>query len=117
MPRSRANHTSWSLTRMSMYRPRSWGMYPQLRRSLEEAGRPSQQTSPRSGRITPNVILISVDFPAPFGPSRPTTRPAGTSKSTSSSTRRSPKAWVIPFSVKPLFVMDRTLISTHCVGS
>ena len=49
MPRRRASHTSWSLTLMSMYRPRSWGMYPQLRRSFGDAGCPRQQ--PRPGPV------------------------------------------------------------------
>src|SRR4051794_2988267 len=40
-------------------------------------------------------MRISVVFPAPFGPRSPTTRPAGTSRSTESRATRSPKCCVI----------------------
>src|SRR5260370_15969816 len=45
-------------------------------------GRPSILISPRSGRWTPERILISVDLPAPLSPTRPHTSPGWTSRST-----------------------------------
>ena len=39
---------------------------------------------------TPEIILINVDFPAPFGPSKPKKLPAGIYKDTSSKA----KFWV-----------------------
>ena len=38
--------------------------------------RPSTRTWPRSGSSTPVSILTSVDLPAPFSPTRPSTSPA-----------------------------------------
>src|SRR5207248_7405527 len=43
---------------------------------------PPIRTSPRSGACTPEMIRMSVDFPAPFSPSRAWTSPARTSKLT-----------------------------------
>src|ERR1700730_4173512 len=45
-------------------------------------GRPSILISPRSGRWTPERILINVDLPAPLSPTRPHTSPGWTSRST-----------------------------------
>lgn len=50
-------------------------------------GLPSHTTSPSSGRCAPASTLISVDFPAPFCPSRQCTSPASTSRSTPSRAR------------------------------
>ena len=44
---------------------------------------PSRNISPSSAGPTPEITLISVDLPAPLSPTRPTTSPALTSKSTS----------------------------------
>ena len=59
-------------------------------------GRPFHSIVPSSGSSTPKMIRINVVLPAPFGPSRPITLPAGTSRSTSSSTTRSPNRWDTP---------------------
>ena len=45
---------------------------------------PQIETSPDVLMTTPETILINVDFPAPFGPSKPKKLPAGISKDTSS---------------------------------
>src|SRR3954465_10445612 len=43
---------------------------------------PLTRISPSVGATTPDTHLISVDFPAPLGPSRQCTSPARTSKAT-----------------------------------
>src|SRR3954452_4767514 len=43
---------------------------------------PLTRISPSVGATTPDTHLMSVDFPAPLGPSRQCTSPARTSKST-----------------------------------
>src|SRR5881275_506964 len=40
--------------------------------------RPSTRTLPSEGVWKPRIVLMSVDFPAPFGPSRPMARPSRT---------------------------------------
>src|SRR6478609_171076 len=58
---------------------------PSFMADLGEAistGLPSILISPRSGRCTPERILISVDLPAPLSPTRPHTSPGWTSRST-----------------------------------
>jgi hypothetical protein len=47
--------------------------------------RPSTSTAPCVGRSKPVITLMSVVFPAPFGPMSPTTSPRRTSRSTASS--------------------------------
>ena len=42
--------------------------------------RPSISALPDVGRVRPTIIRIEVDLPAPFGPRKPVTRPAGTVK-------------------------------------
>ena len=51
---------------------------------------------PAVGRCSPSSTRIAVDLPAPLGPSRPTTDPAGTWKERSSSTVRLPKRLTSP---------------------
>src|SRR5919107_4977986 len=46
----------------------------------------------------PEIALIRVDLPAPLSPTRATTSPAPTSKSTSVSARTAPKLLLTPFS-------------------
>ena len=46
---------------------------------------PSSVTVPASGRCTPVMILISVDFPAPFSPSSAWMLPGASRSDTSSS--------------------------------
>src|SRR5215813_14221792 len=43
---------------------------------VNETSRPSMWIVPASGRCTPDTILMSVDFPAPFSPSSACTSPA-----------------------------------------
>src|SRR5262252_6544245 len=47
--------------------------------------RPSKRIVPASGAITPPIIIIRVDLPAPFSPMSATISPRWTSRSTSSS--------------------------------
>lgn len=54
---------------------------------------------PRSGRVRPTIARIVVDFPAPFGPTNPVTRPEGRSKVMSSTASFVPKCFVIPATV------------------
>ena len=51
-------------------------------RAREPAGWPPTSTSPALGRTSPQAILVRVDFPAPFGPSSPTSSPSPTSRLT-----------------------------------
>jgi len=44
---------------------------------------PWSATSPRSGRLTPQITFSSVVFPAPFGPITPTIWPGPTVSETS----------------------------------
>ena len=53
--------------------------------SAKVTGRPSNSMTPASGCTTPDIILISVDFPAPFSPSTAWMRPLWHSNRTSSS--------------------------------
>src|SRR5579871_2568143 len=58
--------------------------------------RPSSSTAPRLGRNAPAMMLNRVDFPAPFGPISPRSRPAGAVKLTSSSADSPPNSLPIP---------------------
>src|SRR4249919_34262 len=55
------------------------------------ASSPSSTSRPASGRWTPARILTSVDFPAPFSPTRPCSSPGRSATSPSSSARTAPK--------------------------
>src|SRR4051812_33129105 len=57
---------------------------------LPRSETPSSVTRPPIGCRTPEATLSSVVFPAPLGPSRATTRPAGTRRETPRSTIESP---------------------------
>lgn len=46
-----------------------------------DTGRPSYLTVPASGIVAPEMILISVDLPAPFSPTSACTCPARSSRS------------------------------------
>ena len=61
-------------------------------------GSPWTWISPESGRISPTSILMAVVFPAPFGPSRPTTWPVSARKLIPS-TARMPSLYVLTTSV------------------
>ena len=45
---------------------------------------------PEVGEVRPTIMRIEVDLPAPFGPRKPVTRPAGATKLTSSTTVAEP---------------------------
>src|ERR1700748_228486 len=49
-----------------------------------ETGRPSNLSVPASGLWMPAIVFTIVDLPAPLSPTRPTTSPARTAKSTRS---------------------------------
>ena len=53
-------------------------------------GRPNTATRPAAGRTSPRIARISVDLPAPFGPTMAASVPDGTVRSTSHSAGRSP---------------------------
>src|SRR4051812_21135136 len=61
-----------------------------------DTGWPSMRISPASGRWTPEIVLISVDLPAPFSPSSACTSPARTSKLTPFSARTPGKRLEMP---------------------
>src|SRR5699024_5816016 len=62
-------------------------------------GAPSIRIRPPSGWWMPDIILISVDLPAPFSPRRTSTSPARTWTVTSSITVTGPKDLLTPSSV------------------
>ena len=47
-------------------------------------GTPRTVVAPEVGGVSPTIIRIVVDFPAPFGPRNPVTRPGSARKVTSS---------------------------------
>jgi len=75
-----------SSTSSAVYHPgkrNSSARYPSAARAAREpAGCPPTTAVPDVGLTSPAAILTSVDFPAPFGPSRPTSSPSSTSTST-----------------------------------
>ena len=52
------------------------------RAGAEPAGAPSTSARPPLARTRPQAIFVSVDLPAPFGPSRPSSSPRSTCRST-----------------------------------
>src|SRR5215213_1446055 len=60
--------------------------------------RPSNEIVPESAGWMPAIVLTSVDLPAPLSPTRATTSPGRTSKSTSWSACTGPKLLLTPFS-------------------
>ena len=80
-PRSRARKSRYSPTRISRYRGAPSGRYPRLRRTSRQllcTSIPSTSTAPLVGGRNPVRILMQVVFPAPLGPSRPSTSPRST---------------------------------------
>src|SRR3954452_11202121 len=61
-----------------------------------DTGRPSNRYSPSSPGWIPAIALISVDLPAPLSPTRATTSPASTSKSTPVRASTAPKRLLTP---------------------
>ena len=55
---------------------------PRARLDANRPGGRAPPRGPRSGRTRPQAIFTSVDLPAPFGPSSPTSSPSPTSRST-----------------------------------
>src|SRR6476619_2450756 len=60
---------------------------------------PANAMRPVSGASSPEIWLISVVLPAPFGPITPCSSPGRTSNVTSSVTRRPPK-FLVKFSMR-----------------
>src|SRR5262249_20999460 len=58
--------------------------------------RPPIAACPASGWSRPKISRMVVDFPDPFGPRKPVTRPGRTSKLSASTARREPKRLVRP---------------------
>ena len=80
-----------------------------LRMSTE---RPSISTVPLSGRTSPPMMLISVDFPAPFSPRSAWISPASSEKSTSFRAWTPPNRLVTPRKVR----RGRSLRATSGMG-
>src|SRR5215212_2098110 len=59
--------------------------------------RPSNEIVPESSGWMPAIVLTSVDLPAPLSPTRATTSPGRTSKSTLLSAWTGPKLLLTPF--------------------
>ena len=57
---------------------------------------PPTRTSPASGASSPRIRRIVVDFPAPFGPTNPVTRPVATPKDSPSTATVRPYRFVRP---------------------
>src|SRR5262245_61983121 len=77
----------------------TWAM-PRCARSDGRRDRrlsPSNVIVPDTGDTTPLIVLKSVDFPAPFGPTSVTNRPPGTDSVTSVRARKPPYATERPF--------------------
>ncbi len=66
-------------------KPEHLGEVPERGRGRRPSPHGRRQISavPSVGRTSPQAILTSVDLPAPFGPSRPSSSPSPTSRSTS----------------------------------
>src|SRR3954447_9585921 len=62
--------------------------------------RSGRSTVPSVGSSDPARIESSVDFPAPFGPTRATTSPAASDTSVGSSATRGPKRRATPCAVR-----------------
>src|SRR5579864_7631557 len=72
----------------------AWGITPIDRRTLSDSvamSNPLTVARPDVGAMSVVSIRMSVDFPAPFGPSRPKTSPSSTSKVTPLTAVKSPK--------------------------
>ena len=63
-------------------------------------GRPSTSAVPEDGRSSPSRIRRAEDFPAPFGPRKPVTRPGRTSKLISSRSSADPRLLVTRSSLR-----------------
>src|SRR5882672_2186415 len=65
--------------------------------------------APGAGRSTPAMLLISVDLPDPFSPTRQCTSPAGKARSTSRSATTPPKCLEIAWRSRKLAKSARDL--------
>jgi len=93
-PYIRAKNVRFCRAESSGYRYNSCARRPIRRRSAAPASgarRPPNLTSPLVGIANVASSPISVDLPAPFGPSRPTMSPALNVSDTRDSARRRPK--------------------------
>src|SRR5579883_500242 len=69
---------------------------------------PSSTISPASGAMSPAIMFISVDLPAPFSPRMPTISPGHTSRSTASLAMVAPKTLVTPLTARNGWPADRS---------
>lgn len=100
-PRNSRPRKRFSTTFRFSHRARSWNTVAMPSRcavageETETVSAP-KPTVPASGRCTPERTFTRVDFPAPLSPTRATTCPAATSRSTSVSAATAPKDLLIP---------------------
>jgi hypothetical protein len=88
IPRTSAESSTFSRLVHQSNRTGLWNMIPMSRRG-PTTGRPLKETSPALRSTRPPVILSSVDFPQPLGPTRVTNSPSSTEKVIPSSARMS----------------------------
>src|SRR5688572_4666216 len=109
----------WSRPRRPGWNPVASSTAPTTRRgSVRSAyGRPPMSAAPVVGRTSPSTIRSVVDLPAPFGPRKPVTRPAGTSNvrsrtaTTGPNRLPSPRTSIVtatPLPVRPGAVVTRS---------
>src|SRR5712691_1822127 len=95
-PRMAAPSSRLSSTDMSGKRSRAWETCTTPRRNVRCGGWPamscpSRRIRPAMGRMKPLMVLRAVDLPLPFAPSRATTSPRRTARSTPRRT------WICPY--------------------
>ena len=83
---------------ISSYKAKSWGTSPSRRRSSNRsAGRnsaPLNRSAPFQSESKPLTQASVVDFPAPLGPTKPCSDPAGTRNDAFRTAHRDPNAWL-----------------------
>src|SRR5215203_6858257 len=82
------------------------------RASREPAFAPQTSAEPPLARTRPQPILTSVDFPAPLGPSSPTSSPSPTSTSTPARARTLPYCFVSPRAEKAALLTAPSILAT-----
>nr|WP_269102270.1 hypothetical protein [Mangrovicoccus ximenensis] len=83
-----------------------WKVRPIPSAAISSGRRPSSRVPPKAmlpsaGRAKPVTAWISVDFPAPFGPTMPTNSPGSTVRLTASTAFSPPKATLTRSSTRP----------------
>ena len=81
----------------------------------EPAGSPSTVTVPLSTTCEPTIARMRVVLPLPLGPSRPTTCPTGTLRSSDSMTAFPPRTTRNPRTSIALFPMQGIVLRAHVV--